>query len=97
MDAQRALVRGLHAARVRGEAGLLAITGLGLGNAGQEPILRQHAERWLAGQEARRLGVVGYRRVHRGGALEIELLAPLDRGRVEREWEAEERDLDDES
>src|SRR5687767_9236546 len=95
--AERALRRELHAARVRGEAGLVAITGLGLGNPKQEPVLRQHAERWLAGPEARRLGVVGHRRIHRGGALEIALVTPLDRDRVEREWEVEESELDDES
>lgn len=94
-DAGRALRRALHAARVRGEAGLVAITGLGIGNAAQEPILRSHVEHWLASREARHLGVLGFRRVHRGGALEISLVTPRDRTRVEREWEQEERDLED--
>ncbi|MEO6709172.1 MAG: Smr/MutS family protein [Planctomycetota bacterium] len=86
-DAARVLRRELHAARVRGEAGLVAITGLGFGNALQEPVLRSHVERWLASQEARQLGVLGFERVHRGGALEIRLVAPKDRARVDREWE----------
>ena len=74
---------------------MVAITGLGLGNATQEPILRSHVERWLATDEAKSLGVRGFRRVHRDGALEIALLAPRDRDRVEREWEEEERELEE--
>ena len=85
-NAGRVLRRELHAARVRGEAGLVAITGLGFGNPGQEPVLRTHVEHWLRGEEARHLGVQGFRRVHRGGALEIKLVVPRDRARVEREW-----------
>jgi DNA-nicking Smr family endonuclease len=72
-DATRALARELHAARVRGAASVIAITGRGYGNRLQEPVLRTKVEAWLAGEEARRLGVRGFRRVHRDGALEIEL------------------------
>ncbi len=93
-DASRRLKHALHAARVRGEAGLVVITGLGMGNASQAPILRTHVERWLGTAEARSLGVRGFRRVHRDGALEVELVVPRDRERVEREWEEEERDLE---
>ena len=93
--AGRILRRALHAARVRGEAGLVAITGLGLGNATQEPVLRSHVEHWLKTPEAKHLGVLGFHRVHRGGALEIALVTPRDRGRVEREWEEEERELEE--
>jgi DNA-nicking Smr family endonuclease len=88
--AGRVLRRELHAARVRGEAGLIAITGLGFGNAAQKPVLRSHVEHWLASDEARHLGVLGFRRVHREGALEIRLVAPRDRARVEREWDEDE-------
>lgn len=91
-EAGRVLRRELHAARVRGEAGLVAITGLGFGNATQEPVLRTQVEHWLASDEARHLGVLGFRRVHRGGALEIKLVAPHDRARVEREWDEDERE-----
>lgn len=86
-NAERALRRALHAARVRGEAHLIVITGLGLGNAAQQPVLRGHVEAWLRSEEARRLGVLGFRRVSRGGALELALLAPRDRQRVERQIE----------
>src|SRR5689334_15949521 len=92
--AERALRRELHAARVRGEAGLIAITGLGFGNAAQVPVLRNHVEAWLAAAEAKKLGVQGFRRVHRGGALEIRLATPRDRSRVEREWQ-EDAELDE--
>lgn len=88
-QAERGLRRALHAARVRGEAHLLVITGLGMGNAAQQPLLRTHVEAWLRGDEARRLGVLGFRRVNRGGALELALLTPRDRERVERLLEEE--------
>jgi DNA-nicking Smr family endonuclease len=94
-EAGRTLRRALHAARVRGEAGVVAITGLGVGNATQEPVLRTHVEHWLQTPEAKHLGVLGFRRVHRGGALEITLVTPRDRDRVEREWEEEERELEE--
>jgi DNA-nicking Smr family endonuclease len=88
-NGERTLRRALHAARVKGEAHLIVITGLGLGNATQQPVLRGHVEAWLRGEEARRLGVLGFRRVSRGGALELSLLAPRDRERVERHLEEE--------
>ena len=72
-QATRALARELHAARVRGEVKVLAITGRGFGNRLQEPILRGKVEAWLASEEGKRLGVLGFRRVHRDGALEIDL------------------------
>jgi DNA-nicking Smr family endonuclease len=71
--AQRALARELHAARVRGIARVVVITGRGFGNLRQEPILRTKVEAWLRSDEARRLGVRGFRRVHRDGALEVDL------------------------
>ena len=75
-EATRALARELHAARVRGLATVVAITGRGFGNRLQEPVLRTKVEVWLAGDEAKRLGVRGFKRVHRDGALEIDLGAP---------------------
>ena len=75
-EATRALARELHAARVRGLAKVVAITGRGFGNRLQEPVLRTKVEIWLASAEAKRLGVRGFRRVHRDGALEIDLGAP---------------------
>ena len=75
-QARRLAARELHTARVRGEEGLILITGRGFGNAAQEPILRGHMESWLASAEARRLGVLSWQRVSRGGALEVLLGAP---------------------
>ena len=74
-DATRALSRELHSARVRGASRIVAITGRGFGNRLQEPILRTKVEAWLGTEEARRLGVRGFKRVHRDGALEIELIS----------------------
>lgn len=71
--ALRRLGRELHAARTRRCGALLVITGQGLGNALQKPILRTQVETWLAGPEGRRLGVRGFERVHRGGALRVRL------------------------
>src|SRR5262245_23676613 len=72
-EAQRRLAQELHAARVRGAAGLVVITGRGFGNLEQKPVLRMSLEAWLAGEQAKRLGVLSFRRVRRDGALEIEL------------------------
>ena len=77
-EATRALARELHAARVRGQARMVAITGRGFGNRLQEPILRTKVEAWLASDAAKLLGVRGFRRVHRGGAFEIDI-APRGR------------------
>ena len=74
-EAQRILTRELHACRVRGLDRLLVITGRGYGNRRQEPVLRGHIEAWLRGPEARALGVEGFQRAHRGGALEVRLTA----------------------
>lgn len=63
----------LHAARVAGKKSLLAITGRGWGNREQKPVLRLRVEAWLAAEGKRRFGVVGFRRVSKGGALEIDL------------------------
>lgn len=71
--ALRRLGRELHSARARRSAELLVITGQGLGNALQQPILRTKVETWLAGPEGRRLGVRDFVRVNRGGALRVRL------------------------
>jgi DNA-nicking Smr family endonuclease len=75
-EAERLLARELHACRVRGARRLTVITGRGYGNRAQEPVLRDHVEGWLRGPTARGLGVTGFERVHRGGALEVHLTWP---------------------
>jgi DNA-nicking Smr family endonuclease len=70
------LAQALHAARVRGAAGVLVITGRGWGNREQQPILRGKVEDWLRGPDGRRLGVQGFEVAHKGGALEVRLGGP---------------------
>ncbi len=72
-DALRHLGRELHAARARRLPEVLVITGQGLGNALHKPILRTKVEEWLRGPEGQRLGVQGFERVSRGGALRVRL------------------------
>ena len=72
-QALRRLAQELHAARQRRLDRLLVITGQGLGNALQKPILRGKVEAWLSGPEGVRHGVVGYERTSRGGALLVRL------------------------
>ncbi len=74
-SALRRLAQELHAARVLGETTLRVVTGRGLGNDRGEPVLRDHVERWLAG-DGRRLGVKVFRRASHGGALDVELSNP---------------------
>jgi DNA-nicking Smr family endonuclease len=71
--ALRRLEQELHAARVRGAPGLVVITGRGLGNLAQEPVLRPRVEAWLRGPDGARFGVRDFRQIHRGGALEVRL------------------------
>jgi DNA-nicking Smr family endonuclease len=72
-EAFRRLSHALHTGRVRGVSRLTVITGRGWGNDGQQPILRGRVETWLRGPEGRRAGVLGFRVVARGGALELRL------------------------
>ena len=72
-QALRRLGQGLHAAAVRGASRVLVITGKGLGNLAQKPILRGKVEEWLRGPEGQRAHVEGFARVHKGGALEVRL------------------------
>jgi DNA-nicking Smr family endonuclease len=72
-EALRHLARELHAARHRRLRTVLVITGQGLGNALQKPILRGKVEEWLLGEHGRRLGVEGFERTSRGGALLVRL------------------------
>ena len=72
-DALRRLSRGIHTARVRGADRLLVITGRGLGNPLQQPVLRKRVEAWLRSPEGRRAGALRFRVVSRGGALEVDL------------------------
>ena len=75
-EALRHLAQALHTARVRRERRVLVITGRGWGNLEQRPVLRLRVEAWLEGDEARRLGVLGYRVSSLGGALELDLDLP---------------------
>lgn len=72
------LGRELHAARVRRSASLLVITGRGLGNERREPVLRSRVEAWLRGPEGKRLGVRGFERTAKGGALHVRLSSSGD-------------------
>lgn len=89
-DALRRLERELHAARVRGAQWLEVITGAGHGNRRGEPVLRTRVEAWLGSEAARARGVRGFRRVARGGALEVRLRSPTD-GRRAPHGPADER------
>lgn len=71
--ALRRLVQDLHAARVRRRTQVLVITGRGLGNRLQQPILRTRVEDWLRGPEGARAGVVSFTLESRGGALLVRL------------------------
>jgi len=79
--ALRRVAQELHAARVRGLSTVVLVTGRGWGNLRQEPILRDHVQRWLSGAEARALGVRSTRIVSKGGALEVRLGDGPRRGR----------------
>lgn len=72
----RRLAQAIHAARVRGARRLLVITGRGLGNAAQKPVLRGKVETWLRGPEGRALGVRGLDRTSSGGALDVHISVP---------------------
>ncbi|MBK7643068.1 MAG: Smr/MutS family protein [Planctomycetes bacterium] len=72
-DALRHLARELHGARLRRIGEVLVITGQGFGNALHKPILRGMVEKWLLGPDGARLGVVGFERTSRGGALLVRL------------------------
>lgn len=71
--ALRRLAQALHAARVRGARQLLVITGRGLGNRTQQPVLRGKVESWLRGPDGKALGVRGLDRAKGGGALLVHL------------------------
>jgi len=82
-DALRRLEQFLHAARVRGESPVLVITGRGLGNVRQQPILRGRVEAWLRGPQGRRFEVRRVTLRAQGGALEVELGGGRDGGPAE--------------
>ncbi len=71
--ALRKLLQDLHAARVRRRSSVLVITGRGMGNRLQQPILRTHVEAWLRGPHGARAGVVSFEQHSRGGALLVRL------------------------
>lgn len=72
-EALRRLARALHTARMRRASELLVITGRGLGNATQKPVLRNRVEEWLRGPEGKRAGARGFTRQAKGGALLVRL------------------------
>lgn len=72
-DALRHLERELHAARVRRLPQVLVLPGRGASGRSGKPILRGMVEEWLRGEAARRLGVRGFERRSRGGALLVRL------------------------
>jgi DNA-nicking Smr family endonuclease len=71
--ALRKLLQDLHAARVRRRREVLVITGRGMGNRLQQPLLRTQVEAWLRGPDGVRAGVVSFTQEHRGGALLVRL------------------------
>jgi DNA-nicking Smr family endonuclease len=74
-QALQRLVMELHSARLAGSERLLVITGRGLGNHLQRPILRARVETWLRAEGAR-FGVQGWVPTSRGGALLVRLRMP---------------------
>lgn len=90
------LRRELHACRVRRVGELLVITGRGMGNRTQQPVLRGRVEAFLRSGEGQRAGVRSFAVTARGGALLVELsVAGRAREPGEREeWDHEEWDED---
>jgi DNA-nicking Smr family endonuclease len=76
--ALRRLEHTLHTARIQGLTWLRAITGRGLGNWTQQPILRQHVEDWLRSPKGARYGVadVQVERSSGGGSIRVQLRRP---------------------
>lgn len=72
-EAERLVRHALHTWRLQGVELAVIVTGRGYGNPRQEPVLRTKLERWLDAPQARGLGVRGWRRVARDGALEVRL------------------------
>ena len=69
----RRLAQELHAARVRGVRRTLVITGRGFGSHDGAGVLTPEVAGWLAGPEAKRLGVRSFRSSAKGGAWLVEL------------------------
>ena len=72
-EALRRVEREIHTCRVRRVERLKIITGRGWGNLKQQPILRTKVERWLAGPEGRRLGVLEFEVADDGGSLVVRI------------------------
>ncbi len=74
-EALRRLGQELHTARLRRCGWIRVITGRGLGNAAQQPILRDRVNAWLRGPEGRRFQVldVQVERSTAGGSLLVRL------------------------
>lgn len=74
-DALRRVRETLTRARALGMPRVEIVTGRGMGNRTQAPVLRGAVEAWLKSPEAAPFGVVQVTRTHRGGALEVRLRA----------------------
>ena len=73
--AVRKVERALHSARLRRIGWVRVITGRGLGNKAQKPILREHVAAWLRGDGGRFHGVadVQVELASGGGSLRVRL------------------------
>jgi DNA-nicking Smr family endonuclease len=69
----RRLSEGLARLRAAGRPSALVITGKGYGSPGGQSVLGPGIDRWLRGEAARALGVVGQRKVRGGGAIEVSI------------------------
>lgn len=86
----RKLERGLHSARWARQGTVLVITGRGLGNATQVPVLRLRVENFLRTDARARYGVISFEVTSGGGALLVKL--PVNgtaREPDDDEWEDE--------
>lgn len=67
------LVQGLHTARAQGSKQARVITGRGMSNRTQTPVLREKVEAWLRGPAGKRSGVRSFQRADKGGSLLVQL------------------------
>jgi len=67
------LEQGLHTARAQGWRQVRVITGRGMSNRTQTPVLREKVEAWLRGAAGKRSGVQGFQRADKGGSLLVQL------------------------
>jgi DNA-nicking Smr family endonuclease len=80
-EAMRQLKLGLQTCRYQRLSSLRVITGRGNTSPDRRPVLGPAVEAWLAGSEARTLGVLRHRVHSKGGAIEVELEVAGDSAR----------------